>query len=420
VKRALAVTLLGVAATGLGGQAHAQDPEGAAEPQYTFVGSSVQIVDGSSTWVVELGCQGRAALRIGAKLLIACGSAGVVQIDIADPTSPHRDGAMQVDGDATALFLRDGRVWVEISHVDARPLRIESEQVSTTTTAAPIPEREAPPGPEASAPPEVPRESPSLMAPPRRANLWEMSLETSAFIAIGSLGAGVLGSASVAYRFDLPFVVRAEVAPFGIAGPSTNNGISSASGPTPLPPGGSSGGTTSQPQSGTVSTGAAHLLAGIDTEFIEVALGFGAASVNQNTGGGTGTPDTSALSIAESARIGARDGLALNMESSIIGANHQFNLGYFVSSIQIPLSRTTMLVIRGGGGPVGFAYGDVGVRALVRGNGGPGTVALTGFAGGASIMVDLCSTNTQSPFTESCNNSSLGGPSLGGAVEWKL
>jgi len=123
---------------------------------------------------------------------------------------------------------------------------------------------------------------------------------------------------------------------------------------------------------------------------------------------------------AEIIRTGARDGLALNMESSIIGANHQFNLGYFVSSIQIPLSRTTMLVIRGGGGPVGFAYGDVGVRALVRGNGGPGTVALTGFAGGASIMVDLCSTNTQSPFTESCNNSSLGGPSLGGAVEWKL
>jgi hypothetical protein len=420
VKRALAVTLLGVAATGLGRQARAQDPEGSAEPQTTFVGSSVQIVEGGSTSVVDLGCQGRAALRAGAKLLIACGSAGVVQIDIADPTSPRRDGAMQVDGDATALFLRDGRVWVEISHVDARPLRIDSEQVSATTTAAPIPEREAQPSPEASAPPEVPRASPSLMAPPRRAHLWEMSLETSAFIAIGSLGAGILGSASVAYRFDLPFVVRAEVAPFGIAGPSTNNGITSSSGPTPLPRGGSTGGTTSQPQSGTVRTGAAHLLAGIDTEFIEVALGFGAASVNQNTGGSTGAPDTSALSIAESARIGARDGLALNMESSIIGANHQFNLGYFVSSIQIPLSRTTMLVIRGGGGPVGFAYGDIGVRALVRGDGGPGTVALTGFAGGASIMVDLCSTNTQSPFTESCNNSSLGGPSLGGAVEWKL
>jgi hypothetical protein len=414
VKRALAVALLGVAATGVGRQAHAQDaPEGSPEPEYTFVGSRVQIVAGGSTSVVDLGCQGRAALRTGAKLLVACGTAGVVQIDLADRTSPHRDGAMQVDGEATALFLRDGRVWVEISHVDARPLRIEAQPVSATATVAPTPESDVTPSREAAAPPEVPRESPSLMAPPRRTHIWELSLETSAFITIGALGVGVLGSASVAYRFDLPFVLRAEVTPFGIAGPATNNGTTaiSSNGMTTPPP---------QPQGGTVSTAAAHLLAGIDTEFIEVALGVGGASVNQNTGSSTGSPDTSALSIAESARIGARDGLALNLESSIIGANHQFNLGYFLSSIQIPLSRTTMLVIRGGGGPVGFAYGDIGVRALVRGDGGPGTVALTGFAGGASIMVDLCSSNPQGPFTEVCNNSTLGGPSLGGAVEWKL
>jgi hypothetical protein len=412
VKRALAVALLGVAATGVGRPARAQDapPEGSTEPQYTFVGNRLQIVEGGTTSLVDLGCQGRAALRTGVKLLVACGSAGVVQIDVADPTSPRRDGAMQVDGEATAIFLRDGRVWVEISHVDARPLRIEAPPVSATATVAPTPERDVTPSPEAAAPPEVPQEAPSLMAPPRRTHLWELSLETSAFITIGALGVGVLGSASVAYRFDLPFVLRAEVAPFGIAGPATNNAttaITSNCVTTPQPP----------PSGGTVRTGAAHLLAGIDTEFIEVALGVGAASVNQNTGSSNGSPDTSALSIAESARIGARDGLALNMESSIIGANHQFNLGYFVSSIQIPLSRTTMLVIRGGGGPVGFAYGDLGVRALVHGDGGPGTVALTGFAGGASIMVDLCSSNTRA---EACNNSNLAGPSLGGAIETKL
>ena len=34
---------------------------------------------------------------------------GVVQVDVSDPASLRRDGAMQVDGDATGLFVRDGR-----------------------------------------------------------------------------------------------------------------------------------------------------------------------------------------------------------------------------------------------------------------------------------------------------------------------
>ncbi len=413
VKRSLAVALVWATATCLGREARGQEPpEAPAAPEYTFDGNLLRIVANGSTAVVDLGCQGRATLRTAAKLVIACGTSGVVQIDVSDPASPRRDGGMQVDGDATGLFVRDGRVWVEVSHVDARPVKIETPMSSTAPTAAT--ERAAPPERETRAAPAVERESPSIMAPPRQANLWELSLETSAFIAIGALGAGVLGSASVAYRFDAPFVVRAEVAPFGIAGPKPNNQASFA----PLTTNGQT--ELTNQGGGTVTTAAAHLLAGIDTQFIEVALGVGSATVNENTGSLNGVPDTSAFSIAESARIGARDGLALTFESSVIAANKQFNLGYFVSSLQIPLSRTAMLVIRGGGGDVGFAYGDVGVRVLMRGDGGRGTVALTGFVGGASIMVDLCSSNPLPPFTEACNNSNLVGPSLGGALEWKL
>jgi hypothetical protein len=414
VKRSIAVALVWATAACLGREARAQEPPEApaAAPEYTLDGNLLRIVAGGTAAVVDLGCQGRATLRTAGKLLVACGTAGVVQVDVSDPTSPQREGSMQVDGDATGLFVRDGRVWVEISHVDARPVRIDAQ----TSSAAPTPttERGAPPERETAVARAVERESPSIMAPPRQANLWELSLETSAFVAIGALGAGVLGSASVAYRFDAPFVVRAEVAPFGIAGPT------SASNETSFGPV-TSGQTPQNNQGGrTITTAAAHLLAGIDTQFIEVAVGAGSATVNQNTGFFNGVPDTSAFSIAESARIGARDGLSLTLESSVIAANKQFNLGYFVSSLQIPLSRTAMLVVRGGGGDVGFAYGDLGVRVLMRGDGGRGTVALTGFVGGASIMVDLCSSNTLPPFTEACNSSNLGGPSLGGALEWKL
>lgn len=407
--------------------AHAQAseaPEAAPEPPETsFDGNLLRLVTNGATAVVDLGCPGRSVLRTRSKLFVACGAAGVVRVDVTDPTSPRRDGAMQVDGDATGLFLRDGHVWVEITHVDARPVRVEPVALPPLPTApqvaSPPPQREVTFSEESPAHANSAKESPSLVAPPRQGNIWDMSFETSAFITLGALGAGVLGSASVAYRFEGPFVVRAEVTPFGIAGPSQSTAGVMSQSPGIQPIGATA--TSQNSGSNSVTTAAAHLLAGIDTQFIEVALGIGVATVNQDLGSNTSaTPDTSALSIAESARIGARDGLALNLESSAVAANRQFNLGYFLSSVQIPLSRKIMLMIRGGGGPVGFAYGDLGIRALIRGDGGKGTVALTGFAGGAGILVDLCSTNPVSPNTTACNNSTLAGPSLGGAVEWKL
>jgi hypothetical protein len=264
-----------------------------------------------------------------------------------------------------------------------------------------------------------------------------MSFLTSLFVPFGNLGIGQLGSTSVAYRFEAPLVLRAELAPFGFAGPATTNtnpSFLSGGGPAPGPPAMAVGGPGFPPATqtppptpgpgngGIVSVFAAHLLFGLDTQFLEVGLGLGGATVNENGSfrQGGGSPQRGAVSIVEATRIGARDGLALNMESSAIAINSKFDLGYFVMSAQIPVSMKAMLVIRGGGGNVGFAYGDLGVRVLVRGDGGKHTLALTGFAGGARIGLNLCSSNPDPPFTTACNTANLVGPSLGGAVEWKL
>jgi hypothetical protein len=414
VKRGLAAALTLATAVGIDVRAAAQAPhETAGAGEYTFQGNLLRIGQSDSSPVVDLQCEGRSALQAGSKLLVACGPAGVVQVDVSDPRAPRREGVSKVNGDATGLFLRDGRVWVEIARVDAKPVSIESRmRVSATPVSLRAPVPEAVPTPAPSTSPENPKERPSVVAPPRQGNVWEISLLGGAFVTLGTLAAGVLGSTSVVYRAGAPFVLRAELAPVGIAGPAGN-----------APPNTSpiSDGVTTVTHSGTVSVAAAQLLAGLDTQFIEVALGIGGATVNQNVGTNqAGRPDASALSIAEYARIGARDGLALNMESSAIAANGQFNLGYLTMRLQIPLSRTSMLVARGGGGPVGFASGDLGVRVLVQGDGGRGTVALTGYVGGALIMVDLCSSNPNPPSTTVCNDSNLGGPSLGGGVEWKL
>jgi hypothetical protein len=427
MKRAVAFALLCGAAIGAAPSASAEDAhETSVEPEYTLEDHSLRIAHAGSSTVVDLGCAGRSVLRSGARLFVACGPAGVIEFDLSDPRAPRRTGTMDVGGVATGLFLHDGLPWVEIAHLEARPVRVGAPAAIAPTPTPPSSPAaiQAPPSstveslqsePPVDVPPgERPKESGSIVAPPRRGGLWELSLLTSAFVAFGTPGVGLLGSASVAYRFELPIVVRAEAAPFGVAGPSgTITTMPSTIGQT----------TTTSDRAVTVFAG--HFLLGLDTQFIEVNLGIGGATVNQNQRfpqspqQGLGAPDTQALSIVEGGRIGARDGLAVIFESSAIAANKRFDLGYFVGSFQIPLTQKLMLIPRGGGGNVGFGYGDLGLRVLVHGDGGKGTVALTGFAGVDLIALHLCSSNTDPPFTTSCSDASLAGPSLGGGAEWK-
>src|SRR5260221_2346334 len=211
MQRAVACALLCAVAIGITGPAYAQDArETSTEAEYTFEGHLLRITQGASSIVVDLGCAGRSALRTGAKLLVACGPAGVVEVDLSDPLSPRRDGTMQVDGDATGLFLHDGSTWVEVAHTDARPVRIGAP---SSTSVPPLSPTAHAPAPEDIPSGEPPKEPPGIIAPPRRGGLWEIAFLTSAFVGFGSLGGVVLGSASVAYRFQPPLVLRAEAAP---------------------------------------------------------------------------------------------------------------------------------------------------------------------------------------------------------------
>ncbi len=399
--RPFLVVALSVSALSVSQRAFAQDP---VVPSDTPVidGHNLRITSGATVVVLALGCDGRTSLQSGDKLFVTCGAEGVVEVDVSNPVAPKLVGGMHVDGDATALFLRDGRVWVEVAHVDARPVITRPIPTIVGSTAE-SPRAFAPPSEEPATPAEPEVTRPSLMAPARRGGLWELSAMAGAYINLGPVAGGATGWASVVYRFDAPIVVRAELAPFGLGIGSSQTVNISAQGSNP---------------SRTFSVAAAHLLVGLDTQFIEVALGAGGATLGNQSFGSNAAPAAGGFSIVEEARFGARDGLALNAESVTVGANSQFQFGSFVASIQVPLTQKVMLMIRGGGGNVGLLFGDLGARLVVQGDGGPGTVALTGFFGGAGIDFQSCS----SPLIENggqCVSTSLGGPSLGGGVEWR-
>ncbi len=412
--RPFAVAVLCGSALSVTVRAYAQDGPAPAGPLRLAVeGRTLRVASGGSVAVVDLGCEGRTSLRMENKLLVACGSDGVVEVDLSSPLAPRRIGSMSVDGEATSLFVRDGRVWVEIAHVDAQPVRTSAAVpiVIPATSEGPPPVAPAP-AVEATEPARPAPPKPSLMAPPRRGGLWELSALAGAFINLGPVAGGAMGWASATYRFEAPIVVRAELSPLGVGvGNSQTVNINSTN------------------SSNIVVAAAAHVLVGIDSPFIEVAVGGGGATLG-NTFSPTGTPNAGGVSIVEEGRFGARDGLALNVQSITVAANNQFQFGSFVLSVQVPLTPKVMLIARGGGGNVGDLFGDLGARVIVQGDGGPDTIALTGFFGGMGFDTQSCSVAPQpaplppnglAPMEggSTCGSTSLGGPSLGGGVEWR-
>jgi hypothetical protein len=322
---------------------------------------------------------------------------------------------MPTRGEATGLFFHDGRVWVDLARVEAEPVRTTTAGVAPPVgvpglarlpppATAPAAGSAAAPATslETTEPPPPPR--PSLLAPPRRGELWELSALMGGYINLGAVAGGITGFSTVAYRFGAPLVVRAELGSFGLAvGDSTTvNRV---------------GGTPAS--SNTIALASAHVLAGLDSQFIEVTAGLGGATLsNQSVFNPGPTPATGGVSVVAEGRFGARDGLALTLEWVTVGANGQFQFGSLAASGQIPLTERAMLVFRGGGGGVGVLWGDLGARVVVKGDGGPGTIALTGYFGGAGIDFGTCISVGSNGFP-TCETTSVGGPSLGGGIEWR-
>jgi hypothetical protein len=132
------------------------------------------------------------------------------------------------------------------------------------------------------------------------------------------------------------------------------------------------------------------------------------------------------LSISQVARLGSLDGINLSVDNFFVLYKGEFHWGGAIGAIQSPVSDRSWLLLRGGGGIAGYAFGEIGLRVLVRGNGGPGSLFLTPSIGGAGLFGEKegeCTVYNPAggPQTVPCAEEvSYAGPMVGFGMEWRI
>ena len=240
----------------------------------------------------------------------------------------------------------------------------------------------------------------SNLAPPRPAGTHAVDFSLRPFLALGEFGAGTVSDASYRWAFEWPGLLEVRVDPLGFAIASGKD----------------------------VWAIAADASLSYDTDVFRIGLGAGFSRIaDQDDRFSPDAPENQrfGFNVTQVARLGARDGLHLMVRNSFVVENEEFVYGGTSGQIQVSLDRLlndTWLLLRGGGHIAGQAFGELGLRVLARGNGGPGTIFLTPSIGGAGVWgsreVDC---PDFSPEAVACfDRVSYAGPMVGFSVEWRL
>lgn len=248
----------------------------------------------------------------------------------------------------------------------------------------------------------------SMFVSPRLTDLWELRFAFRPFLALGTVGFGMVDDLRATYRFDAPVALHLVLEPAGV-------GVA---------------------DDGNILALAGNLIATYDSALFEVGLGLGWSAVNGDLGwssedaSGAGSFEfervKDGFSIAQLARLGAIDGLNVTVLNSFLLYEDKFNYGGTRATVQVPVDDNLWFIAAGGGGSSGYAFGEIGLRVLVAGNGDHGTVLLTPSLGGAALfgeteescMVWNPSTQVTEPGT-CISDIDYGGPMVGIAIEYR-
>jgi hypothetical protein len=196
----------------------------------------------------------------------------------------------------------------------------------------------------------------SVVAPPAPRDLTRVVVVARPFLGLTGNSWGTLGEARVEHYFSRPFLVGVELSPFAVA--SAGEGLGAVT----------------------------HLRAtgAYVNDYLAVGLGLGARFQRFGSNG---------LSVAPSLRLGSLDGLSLSITYSHTLARNPYSgqetVGFsnLLAALVVPLGRTTAFELAGGLDLDAWAYGTIGLRQRLIGDGGRGTWFLSA-AFGAALVVD--------------------------------
>ena len=439
---------------------------------------------------VALPCKGLSMLSHGARLHVACGDLGAVILSLSDPDAPRVTERRDMGGFVSGFFVVGDKVWAQIARVEARPLDHGLKATGPLIAEATLPEEpEEPEEPEPEgevvetrtgevvvslgsahglgrgarvelferteedlgegesatreerlavgvatavsegrsviklglgervpkgtlARPTERKLTNKRLTPPRVPGIIEVEFNLRPFLALGTFGFGMVSDGSVGYRTDNGLHLLALLEPIGLGFADEGNIVAMA----------------------------ASAVAAYDTQLFEVGLGLGLSAVNDSIEDNRGLGDLaedgeldvefdrvrSGLSIVQTIRLGALDGLHLKAHNAFLFFKDEFHYGGTNATFQIPVSERSWLILRGGGGIAGYGYGEIGLRVLLTGNGDHGSLFLTPRLGGAGLFGEI---EDDSPADECFDgfidngrcvrDISYAGPMIGLGVEWR-
>jgi hypothetical protein len=252
----------------------------------------------------------------------------------------------------------------------------------------------------------------SIQAPPRVGGVWEIGFHFRPFLALDSVGLGMVSDAWVGRRLEDNIHIQALLEPFGLGFAKAGNVVATAG-------------------NGIIS---------YDTRMLEIGLGAGWSAANNvdienpvgaADGSGSYTPNAdfvrSGFSLAQLARLGSRDGLHIEARNTFLYVKDAFRYGGTVGELTVPASERSWVFARGGGGDAGFAFGELGLKTLLHGNGDRGSVFLSATLGGAGVFGDkktscqVYDPQSGQQVQGTCRESvDYSGPMVGFGMEWRL
>jgi hypothetical protein len=155
-------------------------------------------------------------------------------------------------------------------------------------------------------------------------------------------------------------------------------------------------------------------LGSYDHRVFEVGFGGGWATIAN----GRDTDDTHGFSVEQLARLGAVDGLHLQVRNTFLLYDGAFEYGGTEGIAMVPVTSRYALFVRGAGGMMGHGFGEVGLRVLGVGNGDRGSVTFDATLGGAGLFgKEDC---TEEVGHTECDGIVYAGPMVGFGAEWRL